>query len=243
MSEINEYIKDVLFNHIDGSAIASSGFIRESELVGKIASSAQQSVSHYDADFPFDMGSVAHSIFRELLTAEVIVQEGDYFAGEYFKLDLQKYINHRSQALAVSLTFQKAQRVGNGFYTAVFSNFRSLKNDPDTAPNFGVSLPASDRIVTLGHNSIGELDGASTDLIDLVAAESDLVGDQNVRDQFLGQLKAGRELIREKTFSAYLLHQTVMSLLGRLIEKFKGQAIGEAAKVLFALLVEHVFFE
>jgi hypothetical protein len=241
MSDIGNYIKDVFLNHIDGSTLAVLGFVRKSELVDKIADATQLSVSHYDPDFSFDMSSVADSIFRELLEAEVIEQQGDYFAGEFFRLDQSTFNNFRNGSLGASLTFELAQRIGSGFYPAVFSNFRTLKTDSDTAPNFGVPLPASDRLVTLGHNSIGDLDSASTDLIDLVAAEADVDGDQSIRDQFLGQLKAGRELIRERTFSAYLLHQTVMNLLGRLIEKYKDQAIGEAAKVLFALLIEHVF--
>jgi hypothetical protein len=104
-----------------------------------------------------------------------------------------------------------------------------------------IDVPASDRIVTLGDNSAGDLVGASTELVELVEAEAAIDGDTGLRDQFVGQLKAGIELIREKTFNAYLLHQTVISLLGRLIEKYKGQAIGETAKKLWGLLLDHVF--
>ncbi len=241
MSDINSYIRDVLFNHNDGSTITAFGFVRKADLVEKIASEAAAATNHYDPEFSFDMSSFADSLFRELLDAEVIVQEGDFFAGEFYKLDQQSFLSFRNGSLGSSSTFAQAQRVGSSFYPAVFSNFRTLRTDADIAPNFGIPLPASDRVVTLGHNAIGDLDGASTDLIDLVAAETDVDGDPSLRDQFLGQLKAGRELIREKTLSAYLLHQTVMSLLGRLIEKYKGKAIGESARALFALLVQHIF--
>ena len=57
----------------------------------------------------------------------------------------------------------------------------------------------------------------------------------------LGQLKAGRELIRATTLNAYLLHQTVMQVLASLIEKFKDHAIGAAAKTLVELLIKHIF--
>ena len=104
-----------------------------------------------------------------------------------------------------------------------------------------IAVPASDRIVKLGHNEAGDLDGASTDLIDLVANEVSIDGDLDLRDQIVGRLKAGRELIRGKTVEAYLLYQTMFTALGRLAEKYKDHAIGETAKKLWGLLLEHVF--
>lgn len=241
MAEITDYIRPVMFNHIDGATIAILGFVRKPQIVSEIAGAAQLSISHYDPDFSTNLDGFADSLFHDLLDAEVIIKEGDYFAGEFYKLVQKRYIAYRNEALENSETHKMAARIGSSFYPAVFNNFRNTNVDPETAPNFGVSIPASNRVVTLGHNAIGDLEAASTDLIELVAEETAIDGETNLRDQFVGQLKAGRELIREKSFSAYLLHQTVMSLLGRLIKKYKGQAIGEAARVLFALLVEHVF--
>jgi hypothetical protein len=104
-----------------------------------------------------------------------------------------------------------------------------------------ILVPASDRIVKLGHNEAGDLEGASTDLIDLVASEVSIDGDLDLRDQIVGRLKAGRELIRGKTVEAYLLYQTMFTALGRLAEKYQNHAIGETAKKLWGLLLKHVF--
>lgn len=108
-----------------------------------------------------------------------------------------------------------------------------------TASSFAAS--ASDRVVSLTHNQQTELDEAATELINVVERENQIDGDASLRQGILGQLKAGRELIRAGVLNAHLLQQTLLSLLGGLIEKYKGQAIGETAKQLLALLIKHIF--
>jgi hypothetical protein len=106
------------------------------------------------------------------------------------------------------------------------------------APSFA---PASDRIVTLSHNQQVDLESASTDLIETVEKENSLDGDSGLRQRILGQIRAGRELIRAQVLSAYLLYQTLVAALGRLITRYKGHAIGIAAAKLLELLIEHIF--
>lgn len=103
------------------------------------------------------------------------------------------------------------------------------------------TAPASDRIVTLDHNQQGELEAASTDVIEAVEKENAIDGDSSLRQLVLGQLRAGRELIRAQTLSAYLLYETLFAALSRLINRYKGHAIGITAAKLLELLIEHVF--
>ena len=116
-----------------------------------------------------------------------------------------------------------------------WDELRSEGNAPANA------VPASDRIVTLDHNQQTVLETASTELIDAVERENSLDGDSGLRQRVLGQIKAGRELIRAQTLSAYLLYQTLVAALGGLIERYKGHAIGIAAAKLLELLIEHIF--
>ncbi len=102
-------------------------------------------------------------------------------------------------------------------------------------------IPASDRIVTLSHNQQLELDEASTELIDGLSKENSVDGDADLKDRLLGQIRAARELIRATSVRAYLLYETAFAILGGLIERYKGQAIGHAAKKLLDLLIENVF--
>ncbi|MEA3030066.1 MAG: hypothetical protein QOG13_1391 [Sphingomonadales bacterium] len=101
--------------------------------------------------------------------------------------------------------------------------------------------PASDRVVTLTHNQQAALDEASSTLIEAVEKENAIEGDSTLRQLIVGQLRAARELIRAQTLNAYLLYSSAVAVLERLIGKYRGQAIGYAAKKLLDLLIEHVF--
>lgn len=116
------------------------------------------------------------------------------------------------------------------------SDWEHLRSDGSTP-----TVPASDRIVTLNHNQQSQLDDTASGLISLVEKENGFEGDPIKRALILGQLKAGRELIRAQTFRAYLLYDTVLRALGYLIDKYGGAAIGVAAAKLLELLVEQVF--
>ena len=105
----------------------------------------------------------------------------------------------------------------------------------------GISVPASDRVVTLSHNEAGNLEQATSEVIDLVEAELGIDGDPSLKSRILGQLKAGRELIREKTFSALIMYNTLLAALAFLIQKYAGQAIAETARALYQMLIELVF--
>lgn len=154
--------------------------------------------------------------------------------------------NRKIAALPVIHTYYKA---GQKWVNRVVDSLKSRGFD-DSFWGWGtvgneatsaVAVPASDRVVTIDHNQQVELDEAATTLIAEIEKENGIDGDANLRNKVLGQLKAGRELIRSTVFSGYLLYQTLMSMLGSLMEKYKGHVIGEAAKVLFALLLQHVF--
>jgi hypothetical protein len=103
-----------------------------------------------------------------------------------------------------------------------------------------IQIPASDRFVTLGHNQQAELERASTEVIDALEKENSVDGDPSARAWMLGQLRAGRELIRAQVVNVWLLEQTVLRVLGTLIEKFKGHAISAAAQTLMELLIKHL---
>jgi hypothetical protein len=133
---------------------------------------------------------------------------------------------------------RRYHQFGSDFIKKAISAFPERKEEDEL--NL-YSVPASDRIVSLSDNQTEELESATERLIDALIPENAIDGDAPKRDRFLGQLRAGRELIRSKTLSAYLLYQTLMQMLGQLIEKYKGNAIGETAKQLWGLLLKHIF--
>jgi hypothetical protein len=121
-----------------------------------------------------------------------------------------------------------------------------LQRDPALLEDGGIEfagiggVPASDRIVTLSDNQQTDLEASTTELIEIVEKQNGVDGDQSMKQQIVGQLKAGRELVLAGVFKLVLIEQTILSVLGGLIEKYKNQAIGQAAKKLLDLLIEYV---
>lgn len=100
-------------------------------------------------------------------------------------------------------------------------------------------VPASDRVVTLSDNQQSELETASSKLIAEVEKSNGIDGDPTFRQIVLGQLNAGRELIRAQISNAELMRLIMMDTLKSLIKKYEGHVIGAAAATLMELLIKH----
>ncbi|WP_426264759.1 hypothetical protein [Sphingomonas sp. PWP1-2] len=104
-----------------------------------------------------------------------------------------------------------------------------------------VIIPASDRVVTINDNSRQEIDNAAEDLYGRLKSENSINGDVDLRDRFIAQIAAGRELLRAGSVRVYLIQETLLRMLSSIIHNYKDQAIAEAAKKLFDLLLDHIF--
>lgn len=104
----------------------------------------------------------------------------------------------------------------------------------------GIDAPASDRIVTLSHNQIGELEQSTSELIEVVSARNEIEENVNFRDVVLGQLRAGRELIRAGSVRVFVLQITLLDTLRYLAKRYEKEAIGALASALIAALLQHL---
>jgi hypothetical protein len=108
-------------------------------------------------------------------------------------------------------------------------------------PLQGIVVPASDRIVRLSHNETIEMERPTTTLVEALERDNGDEESAGFRERILGQIKAGRELIRAGEFRAYLLYQTLLTALGELISKHKNPSIVELARALLGVLVGSLF--
>jgi hypothetical protein len=96
---------------------------------------------------------------------------------------------------------------------------------------FGEPIPASDRTVSLGHNSpeqtqaLGKID----ELIDAVKQANDLPGTPEERGQLVAELSAGRRLLEASTVRLAALRETVRPALRWILEKAAGTIVGKIA--------------
>lgn len=116
-----------------------------------------------------------------------------------------------------------------------------LQRDPALLEDEGIEfagiggVPASDRVVTLSDNQQSELEETSSKLIEEVEKSNGINGDSTFRQIVLGQLKAGRELIRAKIFDAQIMYLTLIEILKILANRYDQAVIGSLAG---SLLVE-----
>lgn len=100
-------------------------------------------------------------------------------------------------------------------------------------------VPASDRIVQLGHNQIQEVDNATSKVIQAVSDTNGDPEDPSFRQRILGQLKAGRELLRAGEFKVYVLEITLVSALRELICRYGDGVIAGLATNLLQYILTH----
>ena len=103
-----------------------------------------------------------------------------------------------------------------------------------------LSVPASDRIVSINHNQRIEIEAPLDEVIKLVEAENSIGNEDGFRELTVGRLRAGRELIRAGVFTLRSLQLTLIVGLQMLIEKYGDTAITlVAAKLLDLLLAQY----
>ena len=83
-------------------------------------------------------------------------------------------------------------------------------------------IPAAGRVVTLSHNQIVKIGDGASEILDLVEEEYTPSNEPGVMELILGQLKAGRELVRSAVFEARLFWLTMVVGLRMLKDKYKN---------------------
>lgn len=100
--------------------------------------------------------------------------------------------------------------------------------------------PASDRIVRLDHNQVATAEHAVSELLTAVEQDNGDSDQPGLRERIIGQIKAGRELLRAGEFRAYLLHEVLIRALGEIISRYKNQTIVALANALLGALVSQI---
>ena len=110
--------------------------------------------------------------------------------------------------------------------------FRSYLHTPE--------IPASNRVVTLGHNQISLIEDKSDALAKALEDGWDEPNEPDETSKAVGMYRAGMELVRAAVFEFELFRMSMIAGLNLLIEKYKDHAIGAAAGQLLDLLLIHV---
>ncbi len=96
---------------------------------------------------------------------------------------------------------------------------------------FGEAIPASDRTVSLGHNSPERTQALEKidELVEAVKQANDLPGTPEEKEQLVAELSAGRKLLEASTIRLAALRATVQPALRWILEKAAGTIVGKIA--------------
>jgi hypothetical protein len=173
----------------------------------------------------------------------------DKYAGEQLSL-LQPTSDELIKKLAdgeLQPLILNANSGGTNWFATVFANNQfwvdlrqgaGTKSPLDFEPG-NTQIPASDRIVTLGHNQITSLVKSTNEVINAVENSTNSIdGDVGLRARLIGQLKAARELILSGIFRVEALKLTLIEALHVLIARYEKELVGALAATLLAELAK-----
>jgi hypothetical protein len=126
----------------------------------------------------------------------------------------------------------KESLLGNGddnFFTAKNSILNGLRAAQKV---FGEpAVPASDRIVSIGHNSPEQKQALEKidQLVEAVKEANDLPGGPEEKEQLIAELSAGRKLLEASVVRVGALRATLQPALRWILEKAAGTIVGKIA--------------
>ncbi|VXD05304.1 conserved hypothetical protein [Sphingomonas sp. T1] len=239
MAEIDPYVRTLFIQSYGKLGIAETP-LRRSELVSVIVERVKSLLSDVGFADVTEAPPLAELIADELIAAKVIYREAVQFAGEYLTFRAQAYQEYRNKVLVQDPIYNAGQRIGARFFPDVFTGYiSSVLEGQDEIPLMGLA-PASGRIVTFSDNQMSELDKQTSEVIDAVAAQNQIGGVAGLRELILGQLKAGRELIRAGSFRVYFLQLTLIQSLQYLVARYEKEVVGGLAAALIAALMKQI---
>jgi hypothetical protein len=256
-------VKDSYINHVleefiaDGNfqTVFGDGWIDEDEFIKLSPRICDYAFRAYGIDAGNKYADHARSIVEKMLESGGIAQHGDEYAGYWYKLRnpaKQKYIEGRRAENPANKVIATLGEEALRRALAKIVEEDGLRASDDERPTDEISpadllagglsgVPASDRIVTLGHNQISETDASISEIVDALEEDNGNPHNPGLRERILGQIKAGRELIRAGEFRAYLLYEVLVRALGELVEKYGNPTIAALANALLGAIVSQFF--
>lgn len=240
MSAIKEYIWAVFLQNPTSTANLPAYYVTKEEIelhALRIITETLGGSGYPDHESNVDL---ATRFFEGLLQADALQIVQDDLAGAFYLVEPSKAVQFRNTALEASEIHGRSVAVGAGrFFNSAFQRFYEALQDEQASADVVSTVPASDRIVTLSDNQVLELDTATTEIIDAVTSQNQIGESPGLRELFLGQLKAGRELIRSGSAKAYLIQITLIDTLVYLAKRYENEVIGGLAAALVEALLKY----
>jgi hypothetical protein len=98
-------------------------------------------------------------------------------------------------------------------------------------------IPASDRLVSLSHNEFKEIDEPTGALLEELERDNGIPDQPGLKERIVGQIRAGRELLKAGEFVMSTFKATMIAGLEELKSRYVDHAISAAAGALLTLIL------
>ncbi|GEN98775.1 hypothetical protein NSE01_06080 [Novosphingobium sediminis] len=249
-----DYLKLALLN-----AICKTDFVETTKKwlpVERMEDIFHKALARHFQDIGIEIGDkykdIVNIFIDDLKNNQAIFIEGDEFTGHYFKMPISNVINYYNIIRSGSEVGIRISNLGDGAFTKALINIarsdgvemgkydQEIESNISDVDRVSSDFPASDRTVSLNHNQISQFDEQTSELIDAVERLNGIDGESGFREIIIGQLKAGRELIRAGNFKLYALQWTLIEGLKFLALRYEKETVGALAGALLAVLVKQV---
>jgi hypothetical protein len=220
------------------------------ELEGIKANIIVGALSQFDLNPPpgiYDQLSV--DLVQALQNGSALVVDGDEYAGLYFRLIPENKANVVKNLLSKNPISGKVATLGGKILERALTRIseeddyprlghRIAKDDSGGESSMApLDIPASDRIVSLNHNQVSEADSQIGELLERLEIDNGDPNNSGLRERVIGQIKAGRELVRSGEYRAYLLYEVLVKALQELTKKYGNETIVALANALLGAVV------
>jgi len=199
-------------------------------------------VNMFDAFFPMNIRpGILAEVLHDLVSKGVFEEIRDDRAGSFFRLSRDELLNrYNDETSDPSSLTSKYKLIGQQFLASALQLSVQTDEGGDELETKSFDIPAAGRLVEISHNQSSAIDNPTLEIINALEADNGLPEEPGFRERILGQIKAGRELIRAGIFDAQLFYLSMIVGLKMLIEKYKEHAIGAAASKLIDIIYENI---
>lgn len=234
-------------------AIFGENWIEEEDLPVLISTFIQRSFAEYGINPQGKYGEHGWVVFEYLVSQGAILKDGDEYSGFWYKLQPDFKRKAVSDLIKQNAATKRVTRIGEAALARALQKIADEDGLEATDPQHEakdlaepdaeaqLTIPASDRLVTLSHNQISEFEQSVDVLVTELEADNGDPDFPGLRERLLGQIKAGRELILAGQFKAYLLYEVLVKALNELILKYGNETIKSLANALLGALVAQLF--
>lgn len=239
-----DYIHKQMFDNL-----VKDQWIFSDEIVQTFRLSLKEAFARHGYDIKDLYSEVALDHINGLIQSGGIISEGDEFTGTYLKVLIPEKDAYVSEQMSRNQAAKTISVLGNAALVRALHKISAAEGwkavgetDKAALDNLASELvaPASDRVVSFSDNQIEQLDVQTTEIIEAVASQNQVGDTTGIREIILGQLKAGRELIRAGSFKLHLMELALFESLRFLATKYEREAIGVLATTLLELLIKHI---